>query len=96
MLNKDKVQLGDRVQDCVTGFKGVVVSQHNYLHGCTRFSVQPKINKGGEYPDVATFDEPQLKLLKKAVVKGLYPEDHASESKVTGGVDKFADEGKSI
>ena len=63
------VDLGDEVQDSVSGFRGISVSKHIYLQGCIRFSVQPKINKEGKLPDHQTFDEPQLKIITKNKVK---------------------------
>ena len=66
------VELGDEVQDLVTGFKGVAVCRHIYLMGCDRISVQPKMVKGVT-PDDRSFDEPQLKVLsaKKVVIPGI-------------------------
>lgn len=63
------VNLGDEVQDTVTGFKGIVVAKTDYIHGCTRVAVQPKVGKDGKVPDSATFDAPALKILKSAVIK---------------------------
>lgn len=61
--------LGDKVRDSVSGFQGVVVAKTMYLNGCTRVGVQPRIGKDGKHPDSATFDEPQLELLKVGAVK---------------------------
>lgn len=60
-----KAKLGDKVKDKVSGFTGIVTAQHNYLEGCTRLTVQPKINKDGTLPASETFDEPTLKVIKK-------------------------------
>ena len=59
------VKLGDRVKDNVSNFKGIVISEHKYLNGCSRYTVQPKVTKDGKLPDCQTFDEPNL-VLKKA------------------------------
>jgi len=66
------VELGDEVQDLITGFKGIAVCRHTYLTGCARISVQPKLVKG-ETPDDRSFDEPQLKVLvpKKVTIPGV-------------------------
>ena len=64
-MNKE-IELGDTVQDLITGFKGRVVAHHQYLHGCARFSVQPeKLGTDKKPIDPQTFDVPQLKLIKK-------------------------------
>ena len=64
-----KIDLGDEVKCTVTGFKGLVVGLHHYLHGCTRVSVQPKVSKDGSHKDAVAFDEPQLKVLVRKKVK---------------------------
>lgn len=81
----EKINLGDEVKDNITGFKGIVVSAHHYLHGCRRLSVQPKLIKG-DLKESHTFDEPQLILLKKAKVK-------KGNTRI-GGPDKFMDTGR--
>jgi len=64
-----KVKLGDNVKDSVSGFEGVIVSEHTYLHGCVRMTLQPKVDKDGKLPSTGTFDLPQLKIVKKEVIK---------------------------
>ena len=83
---KTKIELGDEVKDKVSGFKGVVVSEHIYLNGCTRFSVLPKVGKDGSYKESEAFDEPQLKV----VTKGKFKKDNKSSSPL-GGPAKFVD-----
>ena len=81
------ITLGDKVKDTVSGFTGIAVSRHSYLNGCDRISVQPAYKlKEGKLPDSCTFDEPQLKILKSSVVP--------QGSKLTGGPDKYMDEGR--
>ena len=61
-----KIELGDTVIDLITGFRGVVVAHHEYLHGCERFSIQPeKLGSDKKPIEPQTFDEPQLKLVRK-------------------------------
>lgn len=80
------VKLGDLVKDSISGLQGVAVSEHNYLNGCTRITVQPKVDKEGKLPESCTFDEPQLLIIRPQVVK----EGHHD----TGGPSKFEDEGR--
>ena len=80
------VNLGDKVKDEVSGFTGIAVSCHSYLNGCNRITVQPAIDKDKKLPKSATFDEPQLKVMKTKVVK--------LGSKLTGGTNKYMDEGR--
>ena len=61
--------LGDEVIDTVSGFSGVIISTHHYLHGCTRCTVQPKVGDDGKLPDTASFDLPQLNIIARNVAK---------------------------
>ena len=82
------IKLGDYVRDVVTGFEGTAVSDHNYLHGCRRITLQPKVDKDGKVPDSVTFDEPSLE-----VVPGSTSLNGTSDTS-TGGPDKYTDEGR--
>lgn len=74
-----KVNLGDKVKDTVTGFKGVAIGRTTWLHGCDRITVQPEgLTKEGKLYETQNFDEPQLVVIGKKVKEG----DHE-----TGGFD---------
>jgi hypothetical protein len=60
--------LGKTVKDVVSGFTGIATAEHNYLHGCTRVTVQPIINEKGELPETKCFDFPQLIVMGKAQI----------------------------
>ncbi|KKK47803.1 hypothetical protein LCGC14_3151530, partial [marine sediment metagenome] len=61
------VELGDKVRDPITGFKGTAVAFTQWLFGCRRITVQPTgINKDGNMFEVQVFDEPQLRITKRA------------------------------
>jgi hypothetical protein len=79
------IKLGDEVIDTVSGFKGVAVSSHNYLNGCTRITIQPKIGNDGKLPETQTFDEPQLKTISN--------KKHKSDN-TNGGPEKYSDNRK--
>ena len=63
------INLGDQVQDEVTGFKGIAVAKVIYLQGCNRFAVQARVKKNEKPGDWQYFDEPQLKIIKRKVIK---------------------------
>ncbi len=64
-MTTPRVQLGDIVEDTVTGFKGTVVARTEWLNGCWRIVIQPKgLNKDGKTFDAETYDELQLKVIK--------------------------------
>lgn len=83
------VNLGDKCKDRVSGFVGVAMARHEYLNGCARITLQPEIKKDGKLPECQTFDEPQLTIVKKAVVPA-----PTKATKETGGPDKYADSGR--
>lgn len=61
-----KFNLGDELKDSVTGFIGVAIAKTDWIHQCTRWTLQPPVNKEGKIPDQGTFDEPALVLVKAA------------------------------
>ncbi len=44
-MQENKIKLGDKVKDLVTGFTGVVVSRIEYINGCVQFGIVPKADK---------------------------------------------------
>lgn len=64
------IQLGDVAKDTITGFCGVVVCETKWLHGCRRFTVQPRELHDGKIVEAMTFDEPQLELIEPGAAKG--------------------------
>lgn len=63
------INIGDRVKDKITGLTGIVVSRHDYLHGCARFCIQPEILHEGKPVEQSTFDELQLDLVEAGVIQ---------------------------
>lgn len=65
-----KINLGDKVKDTVTGFKGIAVGRTVWLHGCSRIVVQPEgLTKDGKLFETQSFDEPQLVVITSAKKK---------------------------
>lgn len=62
------ITLGDRVKDKISGLKGIAIGATNWLYGCRRITVQPEDSKDGKPCDTFCVDEPQLEVLKSAVV----------------------------
>jgi hypothetical protein len=65
----EEVELGDEVECKVTGFKGIANGKAQYMTGCERISVQPRVTKDGKHPDGMWIDKAALKILKKGKVK---------------------------
>lgn len=72
----DQINLGDKVRDTVTGASGIFVCETKWLHGCTRMTIQPALDKDGKVPETHTFDRPQAELVSK---KGAVNDDHGTQ-----------------
>ena len=59
-LNKYLDMLGMRVEDRVTGFKGVITSMSFDLYGCIQAVVNPGVDKDGKPGDSHWFDVARL------------------------------------
>jgi len=71
-----KVELGDEVECKITGFKGVINGQSQWLTGCDKVSVQSPLQQDGKYGESLWLDAAAVKIIKKGKVK---PE-HVQES----------------
>jgi len=60
--------LGKKVEDRVTGLKGVVASISFDLYGCIQAVVNPGLDKDGKPKDQGWYDVNRLKILSKEPV----------------------------
>lgn len=74
-----RIELGSEVKCKVTGFKGVAVGRTEWINGCARIVVQPKVDKEGKVPDAQHIDEPQLEVTG--------PVKYTGETKTGGPLD---------
>jgi len=58
-----KFQLGEKVKDRVTGFKGTITARIEYLNGCLQYCVEPKVGKEGKMEKAQYVDEGQLEFI---------------------------------
>lgn len=78
------IKLGDEVKDKITGFTGIAVGKAEYLNGCIRIEIQPKITKDGLMIEPHWIDEVQLIDLtaeKKMEEKAVEEEKKVEEEK---------------
>lgn len=64
-MRKNRIELGDLVEDKHTGFKGTAYGRTQWLYGCERITVQPKVGADGKVGESISFDEPSLIVLEK-------------------------------
>ena len=62
-LNQYLDMLGMRVEDRVTGFKGVITSMSFDLYGCIQAIVNPGVDKDGKPGDSHWFDVLRLQMV---------------------------------
>ena len=60
------VKLGQTVKDTITGLIGTAVARTEWMHGCVRITIQPKVDKDGKVPGNHTCDEPQVEVVDTA------------------------------
>ena len=60
--------LGDRAEDTVTGYRGIVVAFSQHLAGCDRVTLQAPAQKDGTIPEAHNVDVLTVQLVAKAVV----------------------------
>lgn len=73
----EPVELGDTVEDKITGLAGVAIGRTEWMNGCSRVCVQPKELKDGIPVESTTFDESDLRIVSRPEV--------APKPKKTGG-----------
>ena len=59
-----RIPLGTVVRDKVTGLVGIAENKADFLYGCTRYCVQPRVDKDGTVPENQMIDEPQLEIVE--------------------------------
>ncbi len=72
-----KLSNGDKVQDQVTGFEGIIIGVSRYINGCTQYGVRPRVDKDGKMVDAEWFDEDRLEVITTQALQ--------LESSPTGG-----------
>lgn len=56
----DMLQMGDKVRDTITGFKGRIVARCQYINGCDQCLVKPSVGEDGKMPAGEWIDDQQL------------------------------------
>jgi len=62
------IELGQKAEDKITGFYGVITGRSQYLTGCDQYCLAPPIRKGiNEVQRSEWFDEGRIKILGPGV-----------------------------
>jgi len=69
-------KLGSKLKSKVTGFVGIATSKTEYLNGCVRYGLTPRVDKDGKIQDIEFVDIQELEEIeKKAVMVNARPTD---------------------
>lgn len=61
-----EVELGSKVEDAITGFKGVVTARCKYINGCVQYEITPTTLKVGVPQKEYWLDEKRVIIIGKA------------------------------
>lgn len=61
------MQLGNEVEDKVTGMTGIATGRVEYLTGCNQYLVTPKVGENNNYVEPKWFDEGRLKVIGRGI-----------------------------
>jgi hypothetical protein len=63
----DNNYLGKKAKDKVTGFEGIITSEHNYLTGCTQYGLQGTVGSDGKIPKIEYLDKVRLEIIGEGI-----------------------------
>jgi len=75
------IKLGQKAQDKITLFSGILVSRITYLFGCDQYGISPQV-QDGKLGDTMYFDEGRIQIIGN----GILPEEVQVEK--NGGVNR--------
>lgn len=81
----DRIKLGQKVEDVVSGFTGIATGKNEWLNGCLQYCVVPRIDKDGKKESGTWIDEQQLKVVDDGILN-----TEGFLSKVQDVVDKLS------
>jgi len=64
----NKVELGDRVKDVVTGFSGIAAGITKFLTGCDQVLIDPGVGEDGKLIESHCFDIMRVEVVEEGVV----------------------------
>lgn len=79
-----EVELGSKVKDKITGFRGVAVARCVYLNGCVQFEIEPTQLKDGVPQKSFWLDEPRVIAIPKRKLSAK-KKDYVLQSKARFG-----------
>ncbi len=83
-----KYELGEKVKDKITKFKGVIMARIEYLTGCNQYGISPEeLTKEGKRPDWEYIDENRLERIPgKIILKNQQTEEQTEKPGFDGNL----------
>lgn len=80
-MRDERIALGVKAKDRVTGFTGIVTVKHEFLSGCLQWTLTPPVDDKGVLPPMEHFDGERLVFIDEGVPADPVPAggDHAAE-----------------
>ena len=69
MSKKNKIKMGCKARDIVTGFEGIVTSKTSYITGCSQYYLVSQSEDASKKAEGTWVDEPRLKVIDSKKVK---------------------------
>ncbi len=89
----NRIELGVEVRDIASGFTGTAISRHEYLYGCERINIQPRVrDEDGKLPESQTFDAPGIEIISKGILESV--QTFLDKVQRTGGPERHTDTGR--
>ena len=64
----NRINIGDRVKDDVTGLQGIVTGIVDYISGCQQLLVQPPVDNDGKFVSSHWIDEDRLEVVDAGAI----------------------------
>lgn len=68
-MTKNRIKLGWKVKDVVTGFTGIAICRTKFLTGCVQIGILPQSEDPTKYPDSNHIDESRLIKIDDGVLE---------------------------
>lgn len=82
------MKLGDKVRDKVSGFEGIATARTEWLNGCLRWGISPRVGEDGKLPEDIWVDDQQIEVLEEDPQQFFPKEAHRMTGGPTSSVDR--------
>lgn len=66
-MKANEIKLGNEYKDVISGFTGIAIARTEWINGCVRVTLSPKLDKDGKFQDSVCLDVEQLEATGNAI-----------------------------